>query len=114
MPHANGGTSGSTMYTRCSGTSRARPAHVRAPGALCDLGVAPRAVAEPDRHPVALALAQPVEQEVVREVELVGNGRDAAPPSAVAVVSPVTVIGSPRAGSAARPMIVRWISLVPS
>ena len=41
--------------------------------ALGDLGVGPRAIAEPERDLVALALAHAIEQEVVGEVEVVGE-----------------------------------------
>ena len=66
--------------------------------AIRDLRVRPRAIAEAQRDALAPALADPIEQEVVGEIEVVGErwGHDVS------------------RAACARPMIMRWISLVPS
>ena len=64
--------------------------------AIGDLIVRPRAVAEPQRDPAATPFADPIEQEVVGEIEVVGKRHGSA------------------LAATARPMIRRWISLVPS
>jgi hypothetical protein len=74
------------------------------PATIGDDGVRPGSLAEPQRDLAAEAFAQPVEQEVVGEVEVVGERG----------LGHVADGLSRRVPASARPMMVRWISLVPS